>query len=256
MSRIKDQLLMRRKTAILEGLKARIQRLEQFQALQGRSQAVLPFGVAEMDACWPEGFPIAALHEVSGAPSAAGFAAASAFTAALGARLKQTVLWCTTGHELYAPGFASLGLHPRSLLIAKARTEADVLAVMEEGLRHPSLACVVGETTKLNLTASRRLQLAAEKSGVMCVSLRKPHRGVEPIAAASRWRVSPVAASPHPIPQAGAARWRVELTRARSGLTGTWIVEAPDAQGYLRLSSELADRSAGTTFTDVRRRAG
>ena len=247
---------MSRKTAILEGLRARIQRLEQFEALRGRAHALLPFGVAEMDACWPEGFPIAALHEVSGAPSAAGFAAASAFTAALAARLERNVLWCTTGHELYPPGLAGLGLPPSHLLIAKANSEADVLAVMEEGLRHPSLACVVGETAKLDLTASRRLQLASEKSGVMCVSLRKPHRGVEPVAATSRWRISPIAASPHTIPQAGRARWRVELTRARSGLTGSWIVEAPNAQGYLHLSSELADRSTSTTFIDVRRRAG
>jgi protein ImuA len=244
------------KTAILEGLKARIQRLELGESFRGRAQAVLPFGVPEIDACWPEGFPIAALHEVCGAPSAAGFAAAGAFTAALAARLKRNVLWCTTGHELYAPGLAGFGLHPRNLLIATARTEADVLAVMEEGLRHPSLACVIGETAKLELTASRRLQLAAEKSGVMCVSLRKPHRGLEPIAATSRWRISPMPAAPHIIPQAGRARWRVELTRARSGLTGSWIVEAPNAQGYLYLSSELADRGTGETFTDVRRRAG
>ena len=249
-----------RKTAILEGLRARIQRLEQFEALRGRAHAVVPFGVADIDACWPDGFPIAALHEVTGAPSAAGFAAASAFTAAMAARLKRNVLWCTTGHELYPPGLAGLGLQPRHLLIAKAKSEADVLAVMEEGLRHPSLACVVGETAKLDLTASRRLQLASEKSGVMCMSLRKPHskplRGIEPVAATSRWRISPVTATPHIIPQAGRARWRVELTRARSGLTGSWIVEAPDAQGYLHLSSELADRGAGATFTDVRRRAG
>ena len=246
---------MSRKTAILEGLRARIQRLEQFQVLQARI-AALPFGVAEMDACWPDGFPIAALHEVTGAPSAAGFAAASAFTAAMAARLKRNVLWCTTGHELYPPGLARLGLHPRHLLIAKAKNEADVLAVMEEGLRHPSVACVVGETAKLDLTASRRLQLASEKSGVMCVSLRKPHRSSEPIAATSRWRISPITAAPHIIPQAGAARWGVELTRARSGLTGSWIVETPDAQGYLHLSSELANRGTGATFTDVRRRAG
>lgn len=247
---------MSRKTAVLQGLKAQIQRLERFESLQGRTHAVLPFGVPEVDACWPDGFPIAALHEVSGAPTAAGFTAATAFTAALGARLKRNVLWCTTGHELYAPGLAGLGLPPSRLLIATARTEADVLAVMEEGLRHTSLACVVGEITKLDLTTSRRLQLASEKSGVMCVSLRKPHRDIEPTAATSRWRIAPMSAAAHVIPQAGRARWQVELLRARSGHTGSWNIEAPNAQGYLGFSSQLADRSTGEAFRPAHRLAG
>jgi len=53
---------------------------------------------------------------------------------------------------------------------------------MEEGLRHAGLAGVAGELSgRLTLTASRRLQLAAEHSGVTCFALRRSrtHDGPE-----------------------------------------------------------------------------
>jgi protein ImuA len=140
-----------------------------------------------------------------------------------------------------------VGLHPARLLLAHAKAESDVLALMEEGLRHSALSCVIGEIAKLDLTASRRLQLAGEKSGVMALVLRKPGSDQSiPITCASRWRVGPFPSAPHVIPQAGRARWRLELLRARSGHSGCWIVEAPDAKGDLGFSGQLADRGADT----------
>ena len=59
--------------------------------------------------------------------------------------------------------------------------------------------------------------------------------------------------APHVIPQAGRARWRLTLTRSRYGTTGSWIVEAPDAQGHLHLPASLADRSAAQTDGVIRR---
>jgi len=48
-----------------------------------------------------------------------------------------------------------------------------VLLAMEEGLRHADLAAVVCEMSgRFGLTASRRLQLAAEASGVTAFALR------------------------------------------------------------------------------------
>jgi protein ImuA len=129
---------------------------------------------------------------------------------------------------------------------------------MEEGLRHNALAGVVGEVERLDLTSSRRLQLAAEKSGVMALILRQPSSRSQNdhIAAASRWRISAAPSAPHPIPQSGRARWQLDLIRSRTGHTGSWIVEAPDAQGYLHHPALLADRSALETDTGAQRRAG
>ncbi len=48
-----------------------------------------------------------------------------------------------------------------------------MLLAMEEGLRHADLAAVVCEMSgRFGLTASRRLQLAAEASGVTAFALR------------------------------------------------------------------------------------
>jgi protein ImuA len=44
---------------------------------------------------------------------------------------------------------------------------------MEEGLKCRGLAAVVGEATRLSLTASRRLQLAAGESGVTAILIRR-----------------------------------------------------------------------------------
>jgi protein ImuA len=55
---------------------------------------------------------------------------------------------------------------------------------MEEGLRHSALAAVVGEVIRLPLTASRRLQLAAEQSGVTALVICRWHNVAQ--AATSR----------------------------------------------------------------------
>ncbi len=252
-----------RKTDPLASLRQQIQRLERSDGIiqkpagQSQPQAVLPFGVAALDEAWPGGgLPRAALHEAVAARSPADFAAATAFVAAMTGRLARPVLWCARSGSLYGPGLAGVGLQPQRLLIARLRKDKDALAAMEEGLRHGFLGAVIGEVERCDLTASRRLQLAAEKSGVMAVLLRQPSQrhGEEPISAASRWRIAAAPSSPHIIPQAGRARWQLDLVRSRFGTTGSWIVEAPDAQGYLHLPAGLDDRSAAQT--DLVRRAG
>ena len=244
------------KISAFTALRQRIQQLERLAGAAGKAagQKAMPL-LASMDRLWPEqGLPLGCLHEARGDGSVAGTAALTAFAAALAGRLG-TVLWCgkrkdAHGSGFYGPGLAQVGLKPEQFLAVTAASDAAVLGTMEEGLRHAFLACVVGEVEQLDLTASRRLQLAAEKSGVTAFVLRAPSRckgggrdGVEtePIAAASRWRITPLPSTPHVIPEAGRARWRLELLQSRSGATGYWIVEAPDAQGYLHLSAPVGD---------------
>lgn len=238
-----------RKTAVLKDLREQIHRLERLerQRRTGRVRA-LPFGIEALDALWPEGgLPVAALHEVN-CVSVSGFAAASAFGASVAGRLSKPVVWCTTAPDFYAPGLVQMGLPAKHLVVVRARTEKEVLAVMEESLRHSSVGCVIGETPRLDLTTSRRLALAAESGETMALVLRRRRSTqgeLEPIAAASRWRISAAPSSPHRLPhlvaQTGRGRWTLELLRSRSGGTGTWNVEVPDAQGYLHLPSALAD---------------
>lgn len=253
-----------RKTAVLKDLREHIHRLERLESTQRTgARRALPFGIPALDALWPEGgLPLGALHEVN-STGAAGFAAASAFAAAAAGRLGGPILWCTTSPDFYAPGLAQIGLPVSRLLVVRPRSEKDVLAVMEEALRHAALACVIGETPRLSLTASRRLQLAAESGASLAFTLRRRRSKegeLEPIAAASRWRISAAPSSPHVIAPSGRGRWTLELLRARSGHTGQWNVGIPDAQGYLHLPSALVDgietAPAARSWPDKRRAAG
>jgi protein ImuA len=247
-----------RHTRALDELRARIARLEQ----AGRApHSVVPFCVPEIDARLPEGgLARGALHEIAGGGlGAIHGAAAILFAAGILARIEGTVLWCLRNRDLFAPALAGVGLHPDRVIYAEAGDEQTVLACLEEGLRHAGLAGVVGEVSRLSMTASRRLQLAAEGSGVTALAIRRWRNAAaaadfgQPTAAVSRWRVTAAPSSPLPVPGVGRARWFVELIRSRAGECADWELEACDAQGCLALPADLADRSVEAA--DGQRRA-
>jgi protein ImuA len=231
----------------LSELRERIERLEHGR----RPRAVLPFRVRELDQCLPAGgLALGGLHEVMQAGAASEHAAsATLFAAGILARNKGPVLWCLRRRDLFAPALAAVGLHPDRVIYAETRREPEILATMEEGLRHNRLGGVVGEVARLGLTASRRLQLAAEESGVPALVIRRWRNDLEraladePTAAVTRWRVSAVPSRPLPVPGIGRERWLVELIRCKGGEPRTWLLESCDAKGRLALPSDLADRS-------------
>jgi protein ImuA len=212
-------------------------------------------GATAIDQTLPnEGLALGALHEIAGAgPDTEHGAAAALLAAGILARLTGPVLWAQQHADLFAPGLAGAGLHPDRVIFADAGKE--VLATMEEGLRHPSLTAVVGEIAgRFSLIASRRLQLAAEQTGVLAIALRRSRQFDdpalrEPTAAMTRWIVTALPsppAMPHApfVPGLGPARWRLALTRCRGGEPHEWITEACDATGHLRLVPDLADGPA------------
>jgi protein ImuA len=220
--------------------------------------APLRFDLPELDRHLPDGgLARGALHEVGSAgPELEHGAAAALFIAGLLARTRGPVLWVLERADLFAPGLAAAGLAPDRVVYADAGRPEAVLAVLEEGLRHPGLVAGVGEVSgRLSLSASRRLHLAAAGSGVTGFVLRRSWRAGaaagEPSAAVTRWSLSALPSAP-PLPEApdvpglGRARWRLELLRARGAEPMSFVVEACDAQGRLRLVAALADRSAAT----------
>jgi protein ImuA len=234
-------------------LRDRIARIERSHT-RGAAERSLALGIEAIDAILPSGgIRLGALHEAASAgPDTEHAAAATLFTAGILARLDGPVLWVLRQADLFAPGLAAAGLNPDRVVFAEAGK--DVLAVMEEGLRHAGLAAVVAELTgRLSLAASRRLQLAAEQAGVLAILLRRGQTFDdpalnEPTAAVTRWRVAAMP-SPPALPHApetpglGRARWRLNLTRCRGGEPGSWIVEACDATGRLGLVPDTANRS-------------
>jgi len=214
-------------------------------APEGAGRPVLPFGVAALDGHLPGGgLRLGAVHEVLAAGPVDGEGGLAAlFTAAILARLPGPVLWCLASRDLFAPGLAAVGLHPDRVLYAETRREAEVLPTMEEGLRHRGLAAVVGEVARLGLTPSRRLQLAAAGSGGLALVIRRWGTAVaEPNAASTRWAVTAAPSPTLPVPGLSRARWTVALVRARGAEPRTWLLEAPDAKGRLRVPADLADR--------------
>jgi protein ImuA len=230
---------------VLEALREHIQRLEGGAA---RRRTVLPFGIETIDAHLPEGgLALGALHEVAGGGNGAiDGAAAALFSAGIAARTKGRVLWCVTRQDLFAPAIAQAGLLPDRVIYVEAGDEKSLLACFEEGLRHGALGAVIAEVARLSMTASRRLQLAAEGSGAIGIAVRRWRRQTDaadfgqPTASVTRWRVSAVPSAPLPVPGVGRARWQLELIRCRAGESADFEVEACDAKGRLALASDLA----------------
>lgn len=234
--------------AAVADLRDRIRRLD---GRMPRDRAALAFGVPEIDARLPDGgLALASLHEVCGGENdLTGAAAATLFAAAAAARTHGPVLWCLARADLFAPALAQAGLAPGRVVYVEAGDEKSLLACFEEGLRHGGLGAVVAEVARLSMTASRRLQLAAEAGGTLALALRlRRHRGqadvyAEPSAAVTRWRVTALPSAPLPVPGLDRSRWRLELVRCRAGEAAEFEVEAADAEGRIALSSGLADRS-------------
>src|SRR3984893_10008053 len=151
----------------IEELRERIRRLER---AAGRRRLVLPFGLKEIARHQPGGgWALGALHEVAGGGHGAiDGAAAALFAAGIAARTRGKVLCCITRPDLFAPALAQAGLMPDRVIYVEAGNEKSVLICFEEGLRHGGLGAVVAEGGRLSMTASRRLQLAAESRRRLC----------------------------------------------------------------------------------------
>jgi protein ImuA len=235
-------------------LQAAIARIERGGGAAARHGSV-PLGVAEIDGVLPGGgFAAGVVHEVTGS-------AGGGFVALLAGRFAGPVLWCvmvSSRTELYGPGLAAFGLDTRRLVIARCANRQDMLWAMEEGLRDSTLATVVAEPDRpVALTASRRLQLAAETGGTTGLVLRRgtAEAALSPSAVFSRWQADSVAALGVPGAPAEGVRWRLELLRCRGDISGksrrlsrtwpkSWIVDWCDATRDLSLVSGAGRRSA------------
>jgi len=199
------------------------------------------------------------------------------------------VLWCLPRPDLYGPGLAAHGLDPGRVVLVRASRDAEILWAMEEGLRAPGMVAVVGEIGSFPMVASRRLQLAAERSGITAFLLRRWRDGGQaareralPNAAVTRWRIASLPSLPtRGEPGVGHPRWRVELLRCRGGEPASWEMpawempawempawempawempacemEVPDATDHVSLAAALADRPAAPVASEKYRRAG
>lgn len=249
----------------LSDLRAQIAALERLGAPKARGET-LPFGLGALDRHLPGGgLRLAGLHEMADQGLGQAYASAAGLMAAgILARLEGPVLWVSEGRDLYAPALAGVGLLPDRVVHVTARKA--VATVMEEGLRHGRCAGIVGELRSLEPAPARRLQLAAEAAGIpafaLCRNLRPAGQGRSaPLAALTRWRITRLPSGPAvpeapEVPGLASALWRLDLIRCRGAEAASWIVEACDATGHLRLPAALADRSLAPAAEQRRRAAG
>lgn len=226
----------------------------------------MAWGIPAIDRHLPgSGLALGALHEFAGAGLDREEASlAAGIIARLLGQARQNrpghFLWISRQRDLYARALPATGCDPAHLLHLAIRRNADALWAMEEALRCSSLRAVIGEVAALDLTQSRRLQLAAEKSGVPAFIIRRGTAQAgragdwmsQPIAAMTRWRIHAapslglnLPAGRQPLP--GKARWQVELWRCRGGNPATWLLEEHhhgwrEATLPLPLAAAMADR--------------
>jgi protein ImuA len=189
-------------------------------------------GVAAIDTALGGGLAGAALHEVS-ATLPLHFGAAAGFALALAALIREPqkqTLWiatdfsCLEAGVLYGPGLDQFGLPTERLLVARVARPVDALFAMEEALKCRALSTVIAELHgEADLTATRRLSLAAREGGALGLLLRhKP--SAAPSAAHTRWQAATAPSEPDELGGLGRTALTLSLTRNRRGPCGRWTI--------------------------------
>lgn len=225
------------------------------------------------DAWLTDGLRRGQLHELHATqaedgPATAGFAIALALAARA-----TPVMWIRTERckrrvgRLYATGLMELGLRPEDLLLAVVADDAAQLRAAADAARCAGLGTVLvewaGVAPGVDLTATRRLMLAAEASGVTVLILGM-HGTTIPSAAATRWLVAAAPSTALEVSAPGSPAYQIEVLRRRGGPAGArWRVEWDrDAQCFkdAPLSGAgfpvVADRTVAVNPPASVRRAG
>ena len=126
--------------------------------------------------------------------------------------------------RVHPPGFPSL-----NLIHVETRDARDALWAMEEGVRCAALSAVIGELwgspKALDFTATRRLAVASERSGVPCWLVRLG--GTANLSGARmRWRIASAPSLLNELDSKapGTPAWDAELFRARGARPGRWTI--------------------------------
>lgn len=225
-------------------------------------QAEAGLSLGDLDRHLPgRGLPVGVLNEIT-----AGYAhrpAAFGFTFAMMAlgrkRRSGPVILVMSRRALrdfghpYGHGLSQFGLDVGDLILVEADKDIDALWAIEEALRAcGSVALVAGAiASSIDLTAARRLNLAAASTGTPLVVLRTGAADCGP--AATRWRIETAPAARDPHGGFGRWRWRAHLERCRNGRPGHWIIEWCHGAHRFYLVEGLADRAPAAQPGGLRR---
>lgn len=215
----------RRRAELLARLKSDVSRLER----ASKEVAVKPasFGCSLDEAFDDRALPLGCIHEflVDGRDQEA---ASQGFLSALMSKMPATggIVWITKRKTVFPPGLVTFGLKPDRVCFLDLAREKDALWAAEEALRCKPVTAVVAEIANIDLTATRRLQLAAEHSGAPAFLMRSNPKSLAATASATRWRIRPLpSTAPDGLPGVGFPAFDVELLKVRGGKPGKWQIE-------------------------------
>lgn len=194
------------------------------------------FGFPALDEALKGGLSRSACHEfyafeADNAASACGMALALASRAGA----NRPLLWVRQDEAhrrsgaFYPSGMLEFGLDPGLVTLVKAKNALFALQAGLEGARTKGLGASIielhGAASVLDLTASRKLALAAKATGVPVLLVRVATEPV-PSAAESRWQVRAAPSRRLPPGMPGHPAFALTLLRHRNGFAGRdWLVE-------------------------------
>lgn len=233
--------------------------------------ANVPLGIDSLDRALGGGIARGRLHELFAAEPADG-GSATGFAAML-ARIAMPhaapLLWLrqgdaeTRGGRLHAPGLAAIGLDPSRLVLLVLPDPLTVLRAAADVVRCAQVGAAVIELWRnppaLDLTASRRLAVAAEETGVTTLMLRAEAEPT-PSAAQTRWQIASAPSVALEAEAPGHPAFDIALLRQRGRPDGgRWRVEwdreqgrfhpAPDAASATTLPGAVVPAVAGRSST-------
>jgi protein ImuA len=138
---------------------------------------------------------------------------------------------------LHGPGLAELGFDPARLVLGVLPDARALLRAGADALRCGGVGAVIlelhGNPALLDLTASRRLALAAESSGVTPLMLRLGKARTAPSAAHTRWAVGAAPSARLAAEAPGNPMLAVTLLRQRGGPAGQDFALEWDREGSI-----------------------
>jgi protein ImuA len=200
------------------------QQISCFEEAQRRVSPAIPVADVVDDWLPHRGLSAGCIHEVKGTS----LANAIGFSTVLSSRLageQGNILYIAPDRSLHPLGLLPYGVKLDRLLYVSARKPQDLAWTVMEALRCSQVSAVIALLNGLDLTESRRLQLAAETSGATGF-LVGPATSAPIASPITRWKVSSVIGKPGQ--RFNEPLWALELLYCRGGRPGRWTFEWRD----------------------------
>jgi len=216
---------MEEQANILAELRQEILLMEGFKP--ALSSAVNNGGLSLIKDAFPNrSFPLSVLHEFI-TTTAEDTAASYGFIAAIVSALMNSngiTAWITS-KPVFPHALKTYGIDPEKILFIQPPQQRFTLFVLEEVLKCDGLTAMIAEVKELGFTESRRLQLAAEESGVTGFLVRQQPKTIT-TCAVTRWKIKHLLADKkEQLPGVGFPQWNVELLKVRNGKPGKWQMQ-------------------------------